>query len=106
MSVNIRGQADEILEQFSQRLAVYEGEHPHADIVLYRQNSASIRIRIVDPDFKGKDRVARNDLVWTYFEGLDERVLFHLTILLLLTPEEAAESFANRDFEHPIRSYL
>jgi stress-induced morphogen len=104
MGVIIRGKTDDVLEQFKQRLLAYRAHHPQADIVLYRQNSASIRIRIIDPEFTGLDRVQRNDLIWTFLDGLDNDVLFHLTILLLLTPREAGKSLANEDFEQPVRA--
>jgi stress-induced morphogen len=106
MGIIVRGKRDEWIDQIEQALSAYQARHPEADITLYRQNSASVRIRIIDPDFRGMSRVDRNDLLWTFLEGLDQSVLNHLTILLLLAPEETGESFANREFEHPTRSQL
>lgn len=107
MAFNIpRGRSDDYIEQIRQALATYEAEHPQARIDVYRQNSASIRVRIIDPDFAGSDRADRHDQVWSYLERLDEWTLNQITILLLLTPAETAESFANFEFEHPTPSRL
>lgn len=106
MAITIRRTTDEYLEKIKERLAQYEAEHPQAAIDLYRQNPASVRIRIVDPDFAPMDRVERDNLVWRFLTGLDDSILWHITMLLLLTPEETEQSFANREFEHPTRSGL
>jgi len=45
-------------------------DHSEARISLYRQNSVSVRVRIIDPSFEGKGKPERNDLVWHYFRGL------------------------------------
>jgi len=84
----------------------YKPAHPESEIRSYRQNSASIRIRIIDPDFRGVDRVTRDDQVWEILGRLPEDVQSQITVLLLLTPEEAKTSFANMDFENPIPSRL
>ena len=39
---------------------------------MYRQNSVSVRIRIVDPDFHGMSKADRNDLVWDYLDRLSD----------------------------------
>jgi stress-induced morphogen len=84
----------------------YKPSHSSAQIDSYRQNSASIRIRIIDPSFKGADRGARHDQVWGLLEHLPEDVQSQITVLLLLTPEEAKTSIANMDFNNPIPSRL
>ena len=85
-------------------LAGYKSAHGLAKINVRRQNSVSIRIRIIDPDFKGLDRVDRDTEMWKLLERLPERVKSQITMLLLLTPKEAKTSFANMEFEHPIKS--
>jgi stress-induced morphogen len=87
-------------------LEAYRASHPSAKIDSYRQNSASIRIRIIDPDFKKMDRARRHDLIWDFLEQLPEDTQSQITILLLLTPEETKKSIANMDFENPIPSRL
>jgi stress-induced morphogen len=90
------------IPEIMEALEPYQRSHPGARIRSYRQNSASIRIRIIDPDFQGMDRAERHDLVWDILESLSEDILSDITILLLLTPKEVKTSFANMDFENPI----
>jgi stress-induced morphogen len=87
-------------------LRTYKDDHPLAEIDAYRQNSASIRIRVIDPDFQGMDRVARHDTIWKILELLPEDIVSQITVLLPLTPDEREASFANMDFENPIPSRL
>jgi hypothetical protein len=84
----------------------YRSAHPEAVIDSYRQNSASIRIRILDPAFRAMDRVSRDDRIWEILGKLPEDIQSQITVVLLLTPEEAKTSFANMDFENPIPSRL
>ncbi len=84
----------------------YKVLHAQAEIESYRHSSASIRLRIIDPDFRGLDRVEREELVWELVERLSEDIQQQLSVLVLLTPEEIKTSIANRDFENPIPSRL
>jgi hypothetical protein len=84
----------------------YKASHPDSKVKSYRQNSASIRIRIIDPRFAGSDRATRHDLIWKLLESLDPRVQSQITVLLLLTPDETKSSLTNMDFEDPIPSRL
>lgn len=97
---------DRYEQQILDVLASYKKSHPKAKIDVYRQNSASIRIRIIDPDFKGKDHVDRDSELWKIVSELPEEVQSQITFLLLLTPDETATSFANSDFESPLPSKL
>jgi hypothetical protein len=87
-------------------LKSYKMLHPEAQIESYRQNSGSIRIRIIDPEFLKLDKALRHDQIWELLEQLPEDIQSQITVLLLLTPEEAKTSFANMDFENPIPSRL
>jgi hypothetical protein len=97
---------DGIVEQIAKRFAEYEAKHPRSKIDVYRQNPVSIRIRLIDPRFGGIDRVDREEEIWRYLEALPEELLADVTMLLVLTPEEAEKSFANYEFEHPLPSRL
>ncbi len=97
----IRGEPDEALQQLLEALREYEAAHPKSKVVAYRENEVSVRIRIIDPDFKGKNLVERDDEVWRIIERLPEETLRDVTLLLLLTPGEARTSFVNREFEKP-----
>lgn len=95
----VRGQSDKTLQAISKALGDFQKDHPRASIEMYRQNPACIRLRIIDPDFKGMDRVARDELLWEYLDGLDDEILAEVAFLLLLTPAEVKKSLANADFE-------
>lgn len=84
----------------------YEKTHPGSQGKCYRQNSGSIRIRIIDPGFRGVDKALRHDQIWEILGQLSEDIQSQITVLLLLTPEEVATSFANVDFDNPIWSRL
>jgi len=95
--------------QIQQILAVleqYKGDHPNAQIEARRQNSVSLRIRLIDPDFNGFDRVDREPPVWDILKTLPEEVFSNITMLLLLTPDETEGSLANQEFDDPIPSRL
>lgn len=94
------------IPEITAALRPYLDQHPNAVEESYPQNSASIRVRVIDPDFQGIDRFDRHDLIWPYLETLPEHIMMQITVLLLLTPEETATSFANTDFENPIPSRL
>jgi stress-induced morphogen len=87
-------------------LESHKRSHPEAQISSYRQNSGSIRIRIIDPDFRGLDKALRHDQIWELLERLPEDIQSQITVLLLLAPEETETSFANMDFENPIPSRI
>lgn len=84
----------------------YVASHPGSEVHSYRQNSASIRIRVIDPSFASMDLATRDDLLWEILERLPEGVQSQITVLLLLTPDETKTSLMNMEFDHPIPSRL
>jgi hypothetical protein len=107
MAINIpRGGPDEVIDRIIEALRPYEADHPGSRIDLYRQNPVSVRVRIIDPDFAGRNRVERNKAVWRYLDGLPEEIQSDISTLLLLVPDEARMSFANLEFEDPVPSGL
>jgi len=61
MAIQIpRGNSDGIIDQIIAALDGYEADHARAQINLYRQNSVSVRVRIVDPDFAGQGKPQRS----------------------------------------------
>lgn len=106
MSTEIRGKRDPAIEAVTTTLGAYVAVHPRADIVVYRHNSVSIRVRIIDPDFAGISRPDRHDAVWSYLEALPEDILSQISILLALTPDEQPTSIGSLDFDHPLPSRL
>lgn len=107
MTVKIlRGKPDSRIDSIVDALSVFQVTHKSAEITVYRQNSVSIRVRIVDSDFKGLSRTQRSEQVWPFFEALADEVQSEISTLLLLTPGEQAASFANYEFEYPVPSSL
>ena len=104
--MTIRGTSDGCLQSVAEALAHYEERHDNADIVVYRHNSVSVRIRIVDPDFDGINKAERHDIVWDFVKDLPEDQQSEISLLLLLTPDEVERSFANDEFDNPIPSPL
>jgi hypothetical protein len=94
------------VQQILDILTEYERAHPQAQIEGRRHSPVSIRLRIIDPDFHGRDRIEREPEIWTLLQRLPEEVFVNITMLLLLTPEEAEKSYASQEFEHPIPSRL
>jgi stress-induced morphogen len=97
-------QKDEVLKQVETVLEKYKADHPNAQTKAYRQNSVSVRVRIVDPEFAGTSKFHRHDAVWPYFEQLPEEIANEISMLLLLTPGERPKSLANREFDDPLPS--
>lgn len=83
-------------------------EFPETDA--YRYNSASIRIRIVDPRFEGKSTEQRDAMVEPLLDQLPGTTQADIMNLITMTPDEAADSFgkflANAEFEEPSKSML
>ena len=100
------GKMDSILKRINTELARYEREHAQSRTSLYRQNSVSVRIRIIDPSFEGLTRAERSKRVWEYLHRLPQDAQSDITVLLLLTPNEVQTSFGNLDFERPVPSAI
>lgn len=107
MPVKLRDKRpDPVLRRITDALRDYAAAHPHAEIEAYRYNPVSVRIRIVNPEFRGQSRTQREDEVWAALERLPEETLEEISLLLLFTPQEAKKSLANAEFDHPAPSPL
>lgn len=107
MAITIpRGESDQVINQIVGALRSFETDHPRAEIDLYRQNTVSVRIRIIDPDFAGQSKPQRNQHAWRYLEQLPEEIQSDISTVLLLTPDETKMSFANFEFDDPVPSKL
>jgi stress-induced morphogen len=67
----------------------------------YRYSPVSIRVRIVDEGFRGKNRSEREKMVLPLIRSLPDETQQDLTILLLLAPDEVEESLMNREYAEP-----
>lgn len=76
----------------------------------YRFNSASIRVRVVDPRFEGLSTEQRDSLVEPLIDRLSPEIQADIMNLLTLAPGEVNGSFkkylANEEFEDPSESSL
>lgn len=106
MSITIRGKSDETMLLIKKALRAYEEQHPGAKVVLYRQNSISTRIRVIDPAFVGVERSDRHARVWEHLETLAEDIQGDISMLVPLAPGEAKRSIANLEFENPSPSLI
>jgi stress-induced morphogen len=107
MAIQIpRGGSNAVIEQIKKTLHSFQEDHPGAQIDLYRQNPASIRVRIIDPGFAGMSKVERDERVWKYLDQLSDDDEGDISMLVLLTPEETTRSMANLEFEDPVTSRL
>jgi hypothetical protein len=106
MAITIRGNTDKKLLSIKAALQFYEQDHPAAAVELYRQNSISVRIRIIDPSFEGMEKSDRHSRMWKYLEKLPEGLQSDISMVVLLTPKEAPRSLANLEFEDPSQSVI
>ena len=79
----------------------------------YRYNSASIRVRVVDPRFEGLSTEKRDEMVEPHIEKLPEETQADIMFLLTVAPSELegdARAFKhipmNAEFEDPSPSSL
>jgi stress-induced morphogen len=77
----------------------------------YRYNSASIRVRVVDPKFEGKSIEDRESLVEPLLNRLPENIQADIINLLTLAPSEIRDqlnrhSLVNLEFDDPSPSML
>ena len=97
---------DAIVTAILSGLNEYKLQHPRAIIEAYRRNPGSVRIRITDPDFKGKGVIQREDMVWGILDRLPDDVRGDITMLILEPPDEVEESLSSREFDSPTPSLL
>jgi hypothetical protein len=76
----------------------------------YRFNSASTRVRVIDPRSEGRPTEDREEMVLPLFEKLPKRTQEDILLLLTLAPSELERSnrqtLVNLEFEQPIPSRL
>jgi hypothetical protein len=102
MPIRVHGQRDPVIQRIRVALEGYLGAHPRARIDLYRRNPVSVRVRVVDPDFDGVGPIRRHKSVWHYLEPLPAEAVFHVSLVLPLTPDERADSFGDAAFERDL----
>lgn len=93
-------------QEIEKLLALYKAEYPQAKTEVKRYNSASIRVRIIDPRFAGMTPEARDGEFWKCMQELPDNAFTQITMAVLLAPGELKSSLANLEFEQPSRSHL
>ena len=106
MTITILDDSDETLLTVKKSLLDFERQHPDAQITLRRQNSISVRIRVVDPGFAGLRKSERHTLVWNHLETLPDEIQSDISMVVLLTPDEVKGSLGNLEFEDPTPSLI
>jgi stress-induced morphogen len=95
-------------DQSRQVEAALRPHYPRTDA--YRYNSASIRVRVIDPRFEGLSLEERDALVEPYLKQLPEEIQDDIMNLLTVTPEEiegfSRQALLNLEFEDPSRSMV
>jgi hypothetical protein len=99
-----RGKADASVRDIVRLLERYQAEHPDAEIDVYRKSRFSIRIRIIDPEFRPLSRSQRSQLVWPLLRELPEETLADVSMVLLISPEERESSLGSQEFDDPLPS--
>lgn len=107
MATVIRGNIDAEVQAIKDALDAYELEHEGAEASLYRQNSASIRLRVIDRRFEGMTKSRRHADVWNFLAArVPGDTLADVSLVLTVPPAELKNSFANFEFEQPTPSGL
>ena len=107
MAKSVQGDSDTEVQMLKDALDAYETAHPGAKAALYRQNNASIRLRVIDQRFAPMNKSRRHGEVWDFLSHqLPEDVLANISLLLTVTPSELNDSFVNFEFERPTPSQL
>ncbi len=79
----------------------------------YRYNSASIRVRVIDPRFEGMPREQRDAMVEQYLDTLPLETQRDIVTLFTFAPSELTQSpttfreyMLNTEFDEPNRTIL
>ncbi len=107
MATITQGNIDAEVQAFKEALDAYEAAHPGAQAALYRKNSASIRLRVIDRRFEGMTKSRRHADVWDFLAGrVPDDMLADVSLVLTVAPAEIKNSIANFEFEQPTSSNL
>jgi stress-induced morphogen len=107
MATTVRGTVDAEVQALKNALDAYEIEHPQAEASLYRQNNASIRLRVIDRRFEGMTKSRRHAEVWEFLAArVPEDTLADVSLVLTVAPAELRSTLMNLEFEDPTPSRL
>ena len=108
-TTNAGSEWEHLKSDTSRQVEEHLGKH-FERVDAYRYNSASLRVRIVDPSFEGLSREERDDRVEKFLAELPAEIQADIINLVLLYPGEPEKSFRaflfDQEFEHPTPSML
>jgi stress-induced morphogen len=82
------------------RLVESELGRQFAQVECYRYNDYSLRLRIIDEQFRGLSQVQRGELVDPWLHKLPESIQEDLVFVLLLSPDETTQPrYATQNLE-------
>jgi len=94
MQLNKR-EVKELMKRIEQMLkAEFVATHPGSEIQVSKGWGDNIHVLVVSEAFKGMPAEKRDDMVWPILEKLPKTEMTHISLCLLLTPEEAETPFA------------
>jgi hypothetical protein len=103
MAEIVHGNIDATVQSIKSALDAYEAQHPGAQVSLYRQNAASVRMRVIDHSFEAMTKSRRHAHVWNFLTShVPEDNLADVSLVLTVAPAELRNSFANFEFESQI----
>ena len=97
---------DSPVEQVRLALERLKAEYPDARVAVRRYTPYFIRVRVLASSFEGISRTARDNKAWKCLEQVPEDTVQQITLLALLTPEEAEHSLVSAEFDQPSESRL
>jgi len=101
MATIVKGAADEAVQTLKGALDAYELEHPGSEAALYRQNNASIRLRVIDRRYEGMTKSRRHADVWDFLAArVPAETLSDVSLVLAIAPGERGTSLMNFEFEN------
>lgn len=94
MQLNKR-EVKELMKCIKQMLkADFVATHPGSEIQVSEGWGDNIHVLVVSEAFKGMSAEKRDNMVWPILEKLPKDEMIHISLCLLLTPEEAETPFA------------
>lgn len=85
----------ELMRRIKQMLkAEFVATHPGSKIKVSEGWGDNIHVLVVSEAFKGMPAEKRDDMVWPILEKLPKTEMTHISLCLLLTPEEVKTPFA------------
>lgn len=92
----------------TQRVEEFFRSHGFSNAECYQRTGYNflLRLRIIDPSFRGMSRLQREAVIEPLIEELPDDLQSDITLVVLLSPGEEADSLANLEFEKPSPSLL